>query len=195
MGIDPFDASHTNEKGSDAAAITIVNHHEVGDGAVVCVYRHRPEYAENFFEDMILQAVFYSTPVLTENNKSGVIEHFRRRGYDGFQLKDPLENVPKKRLSPKKGISTTGSDNIQTMIDNTQAFIYDHIGLNDQTGEYGWCPHDELLRDWLRFEPNRRTKYDLTMASLMATTAFRNRKEEVKVRRFENISDWISVFK
>ncbi len=195
MGVDPFDQSHTVESGSDGAALTIVDHNTLQDGAVVCIYRHRQDKSSYFFDDMIKQAVFYSTPVLIENNKYGVLEEFDKRGWNGFAMKDPLEKDPKKRALPKRGISTTGEDKIQKMLDHAQAFIYDYIGINESTGEYGWCPHNQLLEECVRFEPTKRTKYDLVMALLMATTAFRTRHERVKVKRVTNISDWFPVHK
>jgi hypothetical protein len=195
MGVDPFDASYTRDEGSKGAAVTIIDHHTIGKGAVVCTYLHRQEYAENFFDDMVKQAVFYSTPVLIENNKTGLVEHFRREGWNGFALKDPLEKDARKRALPKRGIPTTNQDKIQEMLNSAQAFIYDFIGKNDVTGEHGWCPHDSLLDDCIRFEPDNRTKYDLTMALLMATTAYRNKEKKLKVKRQAKISDWFPVHK
>lgn len=195
MGVDPFDASYTRDEGSKGAAVTIVNNNTIGKGAVVCTYLHRQNYAEDFFDDMVKQAVFYSTPVLIENNKTGLVEYFRMQKWNGFALKDPLEKDPKRRALPKRGIPTTSADKIQQMLDSTQAFIYDHIGKNEVTGEHGWCPHDALLDECIRFEPDNRTKYDLTMALLMATTAFRNQEQKLKVKRHAKISDWFPVHK
>jgi len=136
------------------------------------VYLHRQQYAEDFFEDMIMQSVFFSSPILAESNKGGMLEYFRIRGYDGFCLKDPLEKNAKQRSKPAKGIPMSGPYKRNAMVDGIQAYIYDYIGFNQTTEEFGWCPHDNVLDEWLRFDAAKWTEYDLTVATGMSFLAW-----------------------
>jgi hypothetical protein len=195
MGVDPFDQSYTVDEGSKAAAVTMVKRHMKFphlDHGIVCLYLHRQQHPEKFFEDMIMQAMFYSSPVLIESNKPGLLEYFRQRGYNGFAMKDPLETDPKKIAKPQRGIPFSGQVKRQDMMDATQAYIYDYIGINEETQEYGWCPHQEVLDDWIKFDPMKWTKYDVSVAAGCAILAV---NAEPRVRKVKEVdpSKWIRI--
>ena len=174
-GCDPFNQSFTRGKGSLAAATTTVRNYfkkpEANNG-IVCTYLHRQQYSEDFFEDMILQSVFYSSLFLAESNKDGVLEHFRKRGYNGFAMRDPLERDPKKRANPARGVPMSSDAKRNAMVDSIQSFIYDHIGLDEESKEYGWCPHNGVLDEWLKFDAANWRVYDLTVSTGMSLLAW-----------------------
>jgi hypothetical protein len=54
--------------------------------------------------------------------------------------------------------------------------------IGKQADGYGFCPFDDLLENWLRFEANSWTKYDDTVASMMAIVAWEVPKVAPRVR-------------
>lgn len=197
-GCDPFSHRATYEKGSQGAATTVLNSHYSNDRlrkAFVCHYLARPEHPHQFGEDMILQCVFYSSHLLAESNKFGVIDYFNKRGYDGFCLFNPLLPAAeyfKELRKGRRGYATTHTDPRDALMDVVQAYIEDHIG--DKEGVMGFCPFDSILKDWKNFEPNNWTPYDSFVSSALALIALRRPKYEPSSEHI-NISDWFKIWK
>ena len=62
--------------------------------------------------------------------------------------------------------------------------MYDYIGVNEE-GEIGKLFFYELLKDWLEFDVNNRTKHDASMASgftLLASQKHVKIKVEIKTK-------------
>lgn len=177
-GVDPFDHKVVKSgKGSDGAAATILKHHHKYPElkrAWVCIYQNRPNSANEFYEDILKQCIFYSSPILVESNKSGFLNWLEEVGYDGYAMEDPLETDPKKMGG--KGIPTTGERVRRALMDKTQHHIYSEIGWDVQSGWAGYCPFNELIKDWEDFEPDRWTPYDLAVAAGIALIACEERK-------------------
>lgn len=195
-GCDPFSHAQTVEKGSNGAAYTILKSHYKFPKmkmAWVCQYIARPKHPTDFYEDMILQCVYYSSAFLAENIKYDVIEHFHRRGYDGYNMYNPLdENHREKFIKGHRGIPTTHKDVREAAMSIMQAHIEDHMGLDEQTGEYGFCLYTDLLADLKRFEPNNWTPYDATVAAMITLIA--TKKPPIGKRDKEwNQNDWLGA--
>ena len=75
------------------------------------------------------------------------------------------------RAQKTKGIPSTGASVIAAQAEAVSSYIYDHVGVNDETGEMGRCYFNKLLEDWSKFEIDNRTKYDATVASSIALLA------------------------
>ena len=197
-GTDPFDATYVSYGGSEAASLVALKHHPSFpdmDNAIVCKYLYRQQYPEDFYEDMIMQSVFYSLSALIENNKDGVITHFRRRGYDGYLMKDPLELDSKKRAQPKKGIAMTSSQKRADAIDSLQAFIFDNIGENQVTKKFGYCPYNDLLDEALRFDAGKWTIYDSTVAFMLTSLALKGDRKQKVIIEEAKIEDYFPTFR
>ena len=69
------------------------------------------------------------------------------------------------RAQKTKGLPTSGQFVINAIADAIQAYVYDCVGWDEETGEIGRVYFDRLLKDWAEFEIDNRTKYDATMAS------------------------------
>jgi hypothetical protein len=142
---------------------------------------------------MIMQSKFYSSPFLAESNKYGVLDHFHKRGYDGYAMYNPLDpDYMKKWSKGFRGIAMTHTDNREALMNMTQAYIMDHVGYKDDTDRCGFLPFDELLRDWQKFEPDNWTPYDLAVAAGITIIATKKPKIQVEVRYTE--SDWLPKF-
>ena len=196
MGADPFAHRATTEKGSHGAAYTILQSHYTVPKmkmAWVCEYYARPTHPHEQAEDMIMQAVFYSSPFLCEKNVYGVLDTFHKRGYDGYCMFNPIDpESNKKRVKGHRGMPMTGSDAGEALCDITQAHIEDTIGFNEENKSYGYCPFPDLLQDWVDFEPDKRTVYDRSMAAGMTLIA--TKKVTQKVEKKFNAGDWLPKF-
>lgn len=174
-GCDPYDHDTTTDgRRSDAAAYVFRKANPILENTniFVCEYINRPPKADIFYEDMILQQVFYGCQILVENNKIGIIKYFENRGYDDYLMERPeSSHTSSSRKQKTKGIPSTGMAVINTQADLVQAYIYDNVGINRETGEVGECYFNNLLDDWAKFDINNRTKYDATVASSLALMA------------------------
>lgn len=197
-GCDPFSHRATYQKGSEGAATTILNAHYLYPRmkkAIVCHYLARPQHPHEFAEDMILQSVFYSSHILIESNKFGVIDYFHKRGYDGYCLGNPLLPAAqyfKDLTAGRRGIATTFGDIREALIGMTQAYILDYVGqINEE--EYGFCPFNEILKDWRHFEPDNWTPYDSFVSTALSIAALRRPKFE-PMTEFSGQANWYKAW-
>ena len=193
-GCDPYDHDTTTDgRGSNGASYIFRKYNPLVEdsGIFVCEYVHRPPKAEMFYEDMLLQCVFYGCEMLVENNKIGLIKYFERRGYSRY-LMDRPETTHTSSLTRKqktKGIPGSSTEVINMQAELVQAYIYDHVGVNEDTGEIGKCYFNKLLLDWAEFDITNRTKHDESIASslaLMAATKMVKEKSQTRVIKTED---------
>ena len=198
-GCDPFDHDTTTDgRRSDAASYVFKKldvHDQDNSHMFVCEYIHRPPKAEMFFEHMLMQCIYYGCPILVENNKIGLIQYFKRRGYEKYLMARPESTHTKfSKKQTEVGIPATGAAVANAIVDSIQAYIYDYVGVNEETGSIGRVFFTKLLKDWLEFDINNRTKFDATMASgftLLASQKHIKPKIEIKttspfVRQYSN---------
>tara|TARA_R110000787_G_scaffold20623_7_gene61428 strand:+ start:1940 stop:4048 length:2109 start_codon:yes stop_codon:yes gene_type:complete len=186
-GIDSFDHDQTEEttesKFSKGAGVTLC--HSGGyysRPTFVCIYLNRPPKAEIFYEDMLKQSIFYSSPAMIENQKPTILSFWKKNGYGGYIMKDPLN-----AKSKTDGISTR-SDTTRLEMDNKiMAHIYDNVGRIDES-TMGNCFFDDLIKDWKEFNPQKRTKYDLSIASGLALLGTLKPVQESSIW---SLDDWI----
>lgn len=174
-GCDPFDHKVTTDnRKSNAASYGLRKYNPLdpNTGNFVTEYIGRPPKPEIFWEDMILQNRYYSSEMLVENNKPGLINYFRQRGYEGYLMSrpDPTHTAFSAKNQKELGIPMTGEAARSSLIEHLQSYIYDYIGIKED-GTMGNCPFDFLLEDWIKFEVDAWTKYDATVASGLAVLA------------------------
>jgi hypothetical protein len=135
-------------------------------------YLSRPPTAEIFFEDVLMALVFYSMPILAENNKPRLLYYLRRRGYRGFSMNRPDKVWNKLSTAEKEigGIPNTSEDIKQAHAAAIEMYIQDHVGMK-QDGGFGNLYFNSLLNDWAKFDINKRTKHDATISSGLAIMA------------------------
>ena len=135
-------------------------------------YIARPQTSEMFFEDVLMAIVFYSMPLLCENNKPRLLYYLRRRGYRGFSMNRPDKVWNKLSTAEKEvgGIPNSSEDIKQAHAAAIEMYIQDHVGLK-QDGSYGIMYFNKTLNDWSRFDINKRTKFDATISSGLAIMA------------------------
>jgi hypothetical protein len=154
----------------------------------VAEYASRPPLAKIFYEDVLMAAVFYGFPLLIENNKYGIVRYFESRGYDGYVMDRPqhLGGSTNHVTVKTKGIPSNSQDVIQAHAQAIEAYIHHHIGINDETGQYGNMYFGRTLEDWINFKIDDRTKYDLSISSGLALLGAQKVKVEKPKTDFDN---------
>jgi hypothetical protein len=157
---------------------------EVPANMFVLEYASRPPLASVFYEDVLMASVFYGYPLLIENNKYGIARYFEQRGYDGYLMGRPKHLVaPNTNIRVKtKGIPSNSVDVIQSHAQAIEAYIHAHVGVNRDTGEMGAMYFNKTLEDWIGYDINKRTKFDLTISSGLALLA----AQKVKQKKVES---------
>ena len=156
------------------------------------MYLARPPVPEVFYEDIIKQCVFYGWKALIENNKPGLINYMRRTGFLNYVMTTKQRDYTKTNSRTNvEGIAMSGELVRQAAIDKLVTHIYHHVGNISQDAQQkmgipptenlpGFCYFDELLTDWLNFDINKWTDYDLTVASGITLLAVDPVKKTIK---------------
>jgi len=175
FGCDSYDISGTTDgRGSKGAlhGLTRFSMEDAPANSFFLEYLSRPPTAEMFFEDVLMALVFYSMPILAENNKPRLLYYLRRRGYRGFSMNRPDKIWNKLSVAEKEvgGIPNSSEDIKQAHAAAIEMYIQDHVGFN-QDGTVGDLYFNELLNDWAQFDINKRTKHDASISSGLAIMA------------------------
>jgi len=179
-GVDSYDLDSTVDGRGSKGALHLYNkfHIENPSNMFVVEYASRPDLAKIFYEDVLMASFFYGYPLLVENNKYGIVRYFESRGYDGYLMDRPdhLKSANSKINVKTKGIPSNSQDVIQSHAQAIEQYIYDHVGVNNNTGDMGKMYFNRTLEDWIGFKINDRTKFDLTISSGLALLAAQKSK-------------------
>ena len=141
-------------------------------------YIARPQTAEIFFEEVLMACVYYSMPILVENNKPRLLYHFKNRGYRGYCMNRPDKHYTKLSKTEKElgGIPNTSEDVKQSHAAAIESYIEKHIGLDLEStyraaDEMGSMYFTKTLDDWAKFDVSNRTKFDASISSGLAVMA------------------------
>ena len=129
-----------------------------------------------------MASVFYGYPLLIENNKYGIVRYFEARGYDEYVMNRPEHLTPpgSSHNVKTKGIPSNSKDVIQAHAQAIEAYVHEHVGMNGDTGDYGRMYFNRTLQDWIGFNIDDRTKFDMTISSGLALLASQKAVKEVK---------------
>ena len=175
FGCDSYDISGTVDGGGSKGALHGLTKFSMEDAPAntfFLEYLSRPPTAEIFFEDVLMALVFYSMPILAENNKPRLLYYLRRRGYRGFSMNRPDKIWNKLSTAEKEvgGIPNSSEDIKQAHAAAIEMYIQDHVGIQ-QDGTFGNLYFNDLLNDWSKFDITKRTKFDATISSGLAIMA------------------------
>jgi len=112
-----------------------------------------------FFEDALMACIFYSIPMLTENNKQSMLEYFWRNGFRGYSTtrfdKDPMKlSEDEKKLG---GIPNSSPNMINAHWTAIETYIDRYVGHYTPTesetkirevNAMGCMPFNKTLKDW-----------------------------------------------
>lgn len=145
-------------------------------------YCFRADTVEEYCEDVLMCAVYTSSVVYPERNRTNVIDHFRRRGYGGYLLYDVDRNTGKQKPEP-------GFWNKNELIDASIGMLKDDIIKNIKR-----CYHLDLLHQYLEFGGREYiTDLDLIACKLGSLIAERNPFFTIVSNRHSSfdVSDWV----
>ena len=183
-GVDSYDLDATVDGRGSKGALHLYNkfHIEHPSNMFVLEYASRPPLAKIFYEDCLMAAFFYGYPLLIENNKYGIARYFESRGYDGYLMDRPshLSSGSSNFKVKTKGIPSNSQDVIQSHAHSIESYVHDHVGINRDTGDYGNLYFNRTLEDWIGFQIDNRTKFDLTISSGLALLAAQKTKSKPK---------------
>ena len=189
-GVDSYDLDATVDGRGSKGALHLYNkfNMDVPSNMFVVEYASRPDLASIFYEDVLMCAFFYGYPLLIENNKYGIARYFESRGYDGYLMDRPdfLKNPNSSSNVRTKGIPSNSQDVIQSHAQAIEAYIHDHVGINPETAEFGKMYFNRTLEDWIGYQIDKRTKFDLTISSGLALLASQKSKKKEKKSNFND---------
>ena len=181
FGCDSYDISGTVGGGGSNGAlhgVTMFNMDEAPSNEFFLEYVARPQTAEIFFEEVLMACVFYSMPILIENNKPRLLYHFKNRGYRGFCMNRPDKTFNKLSSTERElgGIPNSSEDVKQAHAAAIESYIEKHIGFDLEAtyrdaDEIGSMSFTRTLEDWAKFDISNRTKFDATISSGLALMA------------------------
>jgi hypothetical protein len=173
-GVDSYDIDATVDGRGSKGACHIYNKFNLQYPAnmFVAEYASRPPLAKIFYEDVLMAAKFYGYSLLIENNKYGIARYFEQRGYDNYLMNRPEHLGSGYGGGTKtKGIPSNSQDIIQAHAQAIEAYIHSHVGLNEESLEFGKMYFDRTLEDWINFKVDDRTAFDLSISSGLALLA------------------------
>ncbi len=192
FGCDPFSLKSTHGKGSKGGLhgkTILIPEGGAPSNKFVVEYLARPSDETVFFEDVIMCIRFYGAPILVESNRVDLLRHMRNRGYRGFAM-NRLDR-PKNKLNPNEkeygGQPMSGKDILDSHMNAIGLWIEQYVGIyNDEDkqirpiGEMGDMPFKDTLKDWIAFDPDKRTDFDATISSGLAIMACNENKYKPK---------------
>ncbi len=197
MGIDPYDSATIQGKGSDGAFVVkrrldlyaeeglefdengeVVNPEDMITDQIICDYKYRQRDPYDYYDDVLKTMVFCGCLGFVERDKPGFMTWMINKGLTHW-----LQNKPKHFWTSRQRKGEIGSKATQEIIsqyvDLLKAMIPRRI----------WCcHHPRVINDWKFFSVDKRTQFDLAVASGFAEMATINdhfSKEEVEV-----VSGW-----
>jgi hypothetical protein len=176
-GIDPFSHKETQDsRKSKGASVGFELYDELKDGnkwivdgnvkraesdaaaflthQPVCTYLYRHDDPILFFEDMILQCVYYGMPVLPESNKPDIINHFNTRGYGRYIINRPKETLPKDSKATPQG-APASELTIEQYFNKISSYVFNYCCAIKMR---------ELVTQLLTMNRGNITKHDLGVA-------------------------------
>lgn len=186
IGVDPYDHATTSGDRKSDAGIYGFRNFSVAESymsnSFVCEFLHRPEIPEMMYEEVLKAARFYGWKFLAENQKPGVMNYAKAKGFGGYVMKTQASDYTTgKNKKWVDGIPTTSDIARQDLINGLTTYIYTYIGKLDAQTQiehlgisepdetiHGFCPFSRLLDDWLKFDANKWTDHDATVASMIA---------------------------
>lgn len=212
MGVDPVDDTKPKSGGSDGAATVAFMQDYVVDqdmtfdaddilqsfgmwsDACACDYLHRPDIPEQFYEDMLMTAVYYGVQMLVEKNKPGLVNWGYEKGFGAYFAQKPV--VADTRWQNKTHQSRSrdvGAPATTETIQNYYGLLKSHLGRR-----YRNYTHDRLLTDMSMLTAKNRTERDLAVAwgwclTLMAGIRVQNKKQRGQERAEQSVRQALPI--
>ena len=205
-GCDPFDHSHVaDNRRSDAASYVMKKLDPMNptiSNFFCCEYVYRTKTSSMFYEDMIMQSVFFSCQILIENNKVGCINYFKMRGYQGYLSKRPAVTMTKHSKGQQEyGIPLSGSVARETLIEFLANYLQnwcgalnpENTGINEEVMSNNYF--ETMLQQCINFDIEKWTKYDCVVAAGLCVLASRRKATKKVDDSSLNVSNYFEQYK
>lgn len=187
-GLDPFGKNQTQDGRGSKGSLHFIHRpnamYPETSRQFVLEYIHRPPTLSQFYEDVLMAAVFYGYDIFYENDKSGIETYFENRGYLEYLMLRPERYDSRKNKKFKERGAPSRGIMIDAIYYALNDYINEHIG-EKKDGEMGNMYFEKTLEDWMKFEPNNRTAYDASISSGFALCAIQvdvqNKREHQEV--------------
>lgn len=177
-GIDPYDHKYVSDQGKKSkGAIAVMRKSDVMNGLrrrFVCLYVHRPNSPDEFYEDAAMTCIYFGIRFLHENNKPTIADFMEKKNMADFLTWLPGRNTP----GLPANTSTHGE--LSDMLEN-------FIEFDLENG----CPFEQLLEDWIEFDLTDTQRFDATMASGYCVI----QDQKVQVAQVQNNVEISEVFR
>lgn len=197
IGIDPYDHKEVvDNRKSKGGAVGGIMYDDLKDGArmgddgkpfelakdwethqPIFTYYYRQPDPQDFFEDMLMSAVYCGAPVLFENNKQSIRNHFVNRGYSNFIMKRPEGTMS---AAQRQGVLTDGIPASENTIQQYYDALDTFISRNANS-----IKHRNLIVDLLAMNRQNHGKHDLGVAFGWLLIAMTKKYAEVKPQEAE----------
>lgn len=176
LGVDPYKVSQTTDGRGSKGAIsgcTLPNTYEIEGWQIFVEYAERPDTKYIFFEDVIKLMYFLGMPALIENNVPELLDILNDRGMSEFSLRRPDKPIDKLTVDERMlgGIPSNSEKIKQLHASGIEWYIDKFVGIDSDGMIQSNCTFDRTLYQWMGFDINKRTKFDLGIASGYAIMA------------------------
>ena len=210
IGVDPVGKRFLTGKGSDFAAVGFrrisqkFDHDErlLGTDPIsnmpVFIYRCRLPNTDIHHKDMECAARFYGWPIHAEDNRAeGLITHFTHTDYYHYLMSRQAATGKYDWLALVKGTPNYQKEVREAWVNYVKSYIYENVGVNEETGGIGKIYFNALLEDFRDFDPDDWGPYDLFVAFVYCLSAIRTitqpkKKNDVpliEMPRYDNTGD------
>jgi hypothetical protein len=206
IGIDPYDHKEVvDSRKSKGGAVGGIMYDDLIDGAKVgedgkpldlglewethqpiFTYYYRQPDPQDFFEDMLMSAVYCGAPVLFENNKQSIRNHFVNRGYKAFIMTRPEGTMSAEQ---RKGMITDGIPASENTIQQYYDAIDTYISRNARSIKLR-----DLVVDLLGMNRKNHGKHDLGVAFGWLLIAMTKKYPILKEYNEEEKEEWFEVY-
>lgn len=206
IGIDPYDHKEVvDNRKSKGGAVGGIMYDDLKDGAKVgedgkpidlgldwethqpiFTYYFRQPDPQDFFEDMLMSAVYCGAPVLFENNKQSIRNHFVNRGYKAFIMTRPEGTMTAEQ---RKGAITDGIPASENTIQQYYDAIDTYVSRNARSIKLR-----DLIVDLLGMNRKNHGKHDLGVAFGWLLIAMTKKYPMLKESSEEEKEEWFEVY-
>lgn len=173
-GVDPYDNDIVGDYRRSSGCSHVGMKYDPNDAnirkLIISEYHARPPKALLFYEDILMQCVYFGCQILIEPQKIGLIKHFREAGLHNYLMWRPdfTHTDWTRKNTVEVGLSLAAKETRDLVISILADYIYDFVGFNNETKQFGNFYFDDTLQECIIFDVHKWTPYD-RVVSLMET--------------------------
>jgi hypothetical protein len=168
LGVDSYDlvGKAASGKGSDGAFTGYSKMSMTGcpSHSFFLKYKDRPDKRDDFYDDVIMTCQYFGIFALIESNKGRILEYMYDKGFTGYAMR--RQDKKWRDLSDAErlyGGMPTSKEVIADQASLLKDYIMDNVGqnLDNECKVY----FKDLITEWIAFKVDKRTEFDLAVAS------------------------------